>query len=88
MEAFQASRASFESDELWFVVLNLAIVLACVACTAIFAGAIVVEVFFNRSQQGVEGLHKDLHVLHEPELGVTMADGGEPKGKKSFTDRT
>ena len=81
IEAFLTSMISFEADEIWFVMTNLALVLACLACFAIFAVAIVKEVFLRGRARVAAGVATDVHVLHEPALGVTMADGGEPEGE-------
>lgn len=86
IEAFLTSMVSFEADELWFVMTNLALVLACVACFAIFAVAIVKEVFLRGRARVASGVSEDMHILHEPALGVTMADGGEPEGEGVTAD--
>ncbi len=78
-EAFLASMTSFQADEIWFVMTNLALVLACLACFAIFAVAIIKEVFLRGRARVAAGVATDVHILHEPALGVTMADGGEPE---------
>ena len=86
IEAFLTSMVSFEADELWFVMTNLALVLACVACFAIFAVAIVKEVFLRGRARVASGVSEDMHILHEPALGVTMADGGESEGEGVTAD--
>ncbi len=86
IEAFLTSMVSFKADEIWFVMTNLALVLACLACFAIFAVAIIKEVFLRGRARVASGVATDMHVLHEPALGVTMADGGEPEGEDVATD--
>ena len=88
IEAFLTSMVSFEADELWFVMTNLALVLACVACFAIFAVAIVKEVFLRGRARVASGVSEDMHILHEPALGAERPGPacGEPEGEGVTAD--
>lgn len=68
---------------LWLNLTNLGLGLLVLGSLAVLAGAIVVELYarFRVSQrQGAAQLQTGLgpHAIHTPELGLTMADGGEP----------
>ena len=41
---------------------------------------------FRRRARVASGVSEDMHILHEPALGVTMADGGEPEGEGVTAD--
>ena len=86
IEGFLASMTSFKADEIWFVMTNMALVLACLASFAIFAVAIIKEVFLRGRARVAAGVATDVHILHEPALGITMADGGEPEDEEVAAD--
>ncbi len=63
-------------ETLWLNVTNAALGLICLACVALVVVAVVREVAARaRRREAVEG---DAHTYAVPQLGLTMADGGEP----------
>jgi hypothetical protein len=67
---------------LWLNLTNLGLGLIVLACLAAVGGGFFVEMYKRvslrrRAFQLMPG-GGDLHALHTPQLGLTMADGGEP----------
>ena len=72
--------------------MNFALGLVVVACCLIVAYGVVQELAARRRKRAVAaGLDREVsdlvasydpHAFHTPELGLTMADGGEPIDKK------
>jgi len=72
----------------WLNVMNLALGAVVVACCLIVAYGVVQELAARRRKRTVAaGLDREVsdlvasydgHAFHTPELGLTMADGGEP----------
>lgn len=68
----------------WLNVTNIALGVICLTCVVLVAGAVVKEVMKRaKARAGVMG-GLDVHTMALPDLGTTMADGGEPieKDKK------
>jgi len=75
----------------WLNVMNAALGLVVVACCLMVAYGVVQEVAARRRKRAAAaGLDREVsdlvasydgHAFHSPELGLTMADGGEPVKK-------
>ena len=65
-----------DSEILWFNLTNIGLGLATLAGVAVLAWAAVRELA-GRAKNRVTTRDLDPHVAFIPELGVTMADGGE-----------
>jgi len=65
---------------LWLNLTNLALGIVTVLALVVLAGGIAQEVLARRRKaREMAGLDSEVrHLLHVPELGLTMADGGEP----------
>ena len=64
-----------ESEVFWLNVTNIGLGLATLACVGVAAWAVVHELL-ARARRRVR-VRDDAHVALLPELGLTMADGGE-----------
>lgn len=72
----------------WLTVMNAALGVVVVACCLFVAYGVVQELAARRRKRAVAaGLDREVsdlvasydgHAFHSPELGLTMADGGEP----------
>lgn len=77
----------------WLNVMNAALGIVVVACCLIVAYGVVQELAARRRKRAVAaGLDREVsdlvaaydgHAFHSPELGLTMADGGEPINKEA-----
>jgi hypothetical protein len=77
-----------DPQTLWLNYTNLGLGVVVVACLAVAAYAFFVEVAarFRKSVPDVDAQVRELfasHAFHSPELGLTMADGGEPDPPQS-----
>lgn len=69
------------SETLWLTLTNVALgIVTLVALLSVF-GAVAVELYGRLRKNRVPEV-PDFHVLHVPDLGLTMADGGEKVGEK------
>ncbi len=66
---------------LWLNITNVVLALVCLTCWALVLGAVVKQVM-ARAKNRSRDLALDPHTLAIPELGTTMADGGEPVDPK------
>lgn len=77
-----------DPQTIWLNLTNVTLGLVMLACVAALGGSFLVEIR-RRWQLHARGMQidrevgqffgkSDPHVLHVPELGLTMADGGEP----------
>jgi hypothetical protein len=76
----------------WLTVMNVALGVIVVVCCAVVAFGVAQEVVARRRKRAMAaGLDRevsdlvatyDAHAFHSPELGLTMADGGEPVKQK------
>jgi hypothetical protein len=76
----------------WLTVMNVALGVIVVVCCAVVAFGVAQEVVARRRKRAMAaGLDRevsdlvaayDSHAFHSPELGLTMADGGEPVKQK------
>jgi hypothetical protein len=66
----------------WLNITNLGLGLVVVVCCIAVARTFLRELLDRRSQRVSEGMAFDDHTFMEPELGLTMADGGEKREKK------
>ena len=64
---------------LWLSIVNLTLGLVCLVCVAVIGYGIVLEVAARFRMRVPLAGRLDSHSFHVPELGYTMADGGEPE---------
>ena len=62
----------------WLNITDIVLGLVTLACLAFVAQAAFREVYARLADRLTARLHADAHALTLPELGLTMADGGEP----------
>ncbi|HEX9190438.1 MAG TPA: hypothetical protein VGB87_25400 [Vicinamibacteria bacterium] len=62
-------------DTFWLNFTNIALGLVTLACVLAIAGGVVRELLLRRERRAA--VAADDHAFATPELGVTMADGGE-----------
>jgi len=69
-----------DPQTLWLNITNLALGVVTLAALAVFAAAIGRELLARRRRaRDLDHLDVEMqHMMHVPELGWTMADGGEP----------
>lgn len=65
-------------DAFWLDITNAALGLFCLACLVAFAWSIARDVRDKQRERSLDRAQSEMHVLHSPELGLTMADGGRP----------
>jgi hypothetical protein len=70
----------------WLNVTDIVLGLVVLACIAFVGQAVLREAFARLSARFT--LPQDRHALAVPELGLTMADGGEPVDSKKTDSRT
>ena len=70
-----------DPEAFWLNVTNFGLGLLCVVCFFLVIGGVVHELVARRRRALAEVLQFDVHSLRVPELGLTMADGGEPLEK-------
>ena len=65
---------------LWLNLTNLALGIVTLLALAILGVGVGQEILARRRRaREVDGINDEMrHMLHVPELGMTMADGGEP----------
>jgi hypothetical protein len=66
------------SETLWLNITNAALGLATLICLGVFIYGVVQEIHVRVGQRVRVPLANDTHSFVLEELGVTMADGGEP----------
>jgi hypothetical protein len=77
-----------DSAVLWLNITNFAMLGAVIVCCVLLGGAILREILGKvRKPATSPTLADDGHAFHMPELGLTMADGGEREEKKSSQKR-
>ena len=62
----------------WLNITDIVLGLVTLACVAFVAQAAFREVYARLADRIQARLHQDSHAFTLPELGLTMADGGEP----------
>lgn len=78
-----------DSEVLWLNIMNGTLGLVVLICCVVFTVAVIHQFRSTKRQRArdIQGLdaemheflgEPDRHSLHVPELGLTMADGGEP----------
>ena len=72
-----------DPEAFWLNVTNFGLGFLCVVCFSLVVGGVVHELVARRRRALAEVLQFDVHSLRVPELGLTMADGGEPLEKTS-----
>ena len=66
-----------DPNTFWLNITDIALGVVTLACVAYVAQAAFREILVRLAQR-VTAAHRDSHALALPELGMTMADGGEP----------
>lgn len=64
---------------LWLSIVNLALGLVCVVCAGVIGYGVVREIAARLGLRLPLVGRADSHAFHLPDLGYTMADGGEPE---------
>lgn len=72
-----------DSEAFWLNVTNFGLGILCVVCFFLVIGGVAHELVARRRRVLGEVLQFDAHTLRVPELGLTMADGGEPLEKRT-----
>ncbi len=67
----------------WLNVTNIGLGLVVLVCIVAVARTFLLDLFERRGQRANEGAALDDHTFMEPVLGITMADGGENRNRKS-----
>jgi hypothetical protein len=76
-----------DPNTLWLNITDIALGIVTLACLAFVAQAAFREVYARLANRLPARLHEDSHAFHLPELGLTMADGGEPVKPEKKDDR-
>lgn len=71
----------------WLNITDIVLGLVTLACVAFVAQAAFREVYARLAARLTARLHEDAHALSLPELGLTMADGGEPVNPKNKSQK-
>lgn len=77
-----------DPQTLWLNYTNFGLGLVVLACigVAVYAFAVEIAARLRHTAPDVDAQVRDLlassHAFHSPELGLTMADGGEPENSK------
>ena len=71
-----------DPETFWLNVTNALLGLVSLLALALVAGAVVVEYVQRVKERIAFRQGADLHTLNVPELGVTMADGGEEQDRE------
>ena len=66
----------------WLNITNIGLGLVVLICCVAAGRAFLRDLLDPRSQRVSSGVAFDDHTFMEPELGITMADGGEKRDKK------
>ena len=66
-----------DPETFWLNVTNIALGVVTVVCFAAVAGVVFREIVARLRARAVVMVEKDDHAFVMPELGLTMADGGE-----------
>ncbi len=67
----------------WLNITNIGLGFVVFICCLAVGRAFLRDLFERRSQRVNAGVAFDDHTFMEPELGITMADGGEKRPKKA-----
>jgi hypothetical protein len=72
------------SQTLWLTLTNLALGIVTLLAVLVLAGGIAQEMLIRRRKaHQMDSMDEEVrHMLNVPELGLTMADGGEPLPRK------
>lgn len=73
-----------DPNTFWLNVTDIVLGLVTLACVAFVGQAVLREVYARLAQRlTIHPHHEDAHSLALTELGLTMADGGEPIDQKT-----
>jgi len=67
-----------DPNTFWLNITDIVLGVVTLACVAFVAQAMFREVYARLANRIAIRTHEDAHALALPELGLTMADGGEP----------
>lgn len=70
-----------DPNTFWLNITDIVLGIVTLACMAFVGQAAFREVYARLAERLPARLHQDSHALALPELGLTMADGGEPVKK-------
>lgn len=73
---------NFNSNDpamIWLSVVNLVLGLVCLVCVSVIAYGVVREIAARMRLKLPLAGRELTHAFHVPDLGYTMADGGEPE---------
>jgi hypothetical protein len=76
---------SWTAEVLWVNVMNAILGLVCLVALVAVVGVTAKELF-ERARARAHATQFDTHTFVVPELGTTMADGGEPVEKTDTDD--
>jgi hypothetical protein len=64
---------------LWLSIVNLILGLVCLLCVGVIGYGVLREIAVRMRLRAPLSGRADTHLFHLPDLGYTMADGGEPE---------
>ena len=69
-----------ETELLWLNIINISLGVVVFICAAVMIASIAAELVARRRRHlaYTAEIERDAHAFFSPELGLTMADGGEP----------
>jgi hypothetical protein len=67
-----------DPNTFWLNITDIVLGVVTLACLAFVAQAVAKEVYSRLAARLPARLRHDSHAFNVPELGLTMADGGEP----------
>ena len=67
-----------DPNTFWLNITDIVLGVVTLACVAFVAQAAFREAYARLANRLPKDLHQDSHAFALPELGLTMADGGEP----------
>lgn len=76
----------FESETYWLNVTNIVLGLVTLVCLVAVAGVTIREVAARARKRVHAFAHEDSHTFVLPDLGITMADGGEKIDEMKLMD--
>jgi hypothetical protein len=71
----------------WLNITDIALGAVTLVCVALVAQAVLREVLARVRNRIPAALRQDSHAFAVPELGLTMADGGEPVNPSTKADK-
>jgi hypothetical protein len=75
-----------DPEVFWLNITNISLGVITLICVLVVGFVIFQEIAAKMLKRAAIPAHSDDHAYLIPELGLTMADGGEPCGKNSRTE--